>query len=179
MRAYLIWDLTGNSVSELGQRICWDQLLLKCTQCSSPDKDEDFHLRLPTLISRLTEIELESQALNLGSGFSQIKFCWKAPSVILQCEFANLSRLVPWPFFNNGWSTGVKWILGSYETYLGETPRINFWVNGVLHTTISVFGIISNIYQVTLIKHNHPSYLTVSFGKAQEFVSNVKTVKNQ
>ena len=32
---------------------------------------------------------------------------------------------------------------GSYETYLGETPRMYFWVNGVLHTIISVSGIIS------------------------------------
>ena len=31
----------------------------------------------------------------------------------------------------------------TYETYMGETPRMAFWVNGVLHTIISISGIIS------------------------------------
>jgi len=43
----------------------------------------------------------------------------------------------------------------TYETYMGETPLMSFWVNGVLHTVISISGIISNLTCITILLCYH------------------------
>ena len=89
--------------------------------------------------------------MNFGSGFAQIMSAQMHQCAAPVCASLQFSQLAPFldtmddlpDDFAKHFEDYSDQHLNETDTDVAEVPQMDFWVNGVLHTIISVSGIIS------------------------------------